>query len=77
MREVDRPRTEALSTRLLEPVRAELARQPYSADNVYVVLNALAFCVAVILAGTDGSLEAQRFFHDALVSNVAELRRQS
>ena len=75
-RDVDRSRTEALSSKLLQPLRAELARQPYSADNVYVCLNALAFCVAIILAGTEGSLEAQRFFHDAVVNNVADLRRQ-
>ena len=73
---VDRARVEALTAKLLGPVRAELARQPYSRDNVFVALNALAGCTAVILAGTEGSLDAQRFFHNALSSNFTDLRRR-
>lgn len=73
---VDRARVEALSERLLAAVRIELAWQPPSRDNAFVALNALAISTAIILAGVEGSLEAQRFFHNALVDNVADLRHQ-
>jgi hypothetical protein len=74
---VDGARVAALSEQLLTSVHAELAQQPPSRENVFVALNALAISTAIVLAGTEDSLEAQRFFHDALVAQVADLKRQA
>jgi hypothetical protein len=74
--QLDRTRVEGLANNILGPVKDELARQPYTRDNVYVVLNVLAYCVAVIFAGTEDHPQAHRFFNNALVENVADLAKQ-
>jgi hypothetical protein len=71
--EVDRARVEALTARLLAELRPELARAPFSRDNVFVALNALAYATAGVLAVIDRN--GRRFFDQALADNIAELRR--
>jgi hypothetical protein len=72
---IDRERVERLAAELGGHVRAELARPPLSRDNVLVTLNALAFCVATVIAATDeDDPTARRFFDDALTQNLAQTR---
>jgi hypothetical protein len=75
LRALDETRVEALTAKLLLPVRDELARQPSSRDHVLVVLNALSACVALVLWGTEDNIIAHDFFKEALAANLEDLRR--
>jgi hypothetical protein len=73
--EVDRTRVEALAAQLFVAIRPDLARQPYSVDNVFVVLNGLAYVVATVIAGADP--RAQDFFITAMLDNVSVIKTQT
>jgi hypothetical protein len=72
---LDRNRIEALSCDLLEHIRANYKAGPISRDRVYEALNALAFCVATVVEGSDGAQgEAHDFFRRAYAMQCADLR---
>ena len=62
---LDRERIEELTTQILFLLRLNYARGPVSRERVYEALNALAFCTAVTVRGTDPD-EALDWFSDAL-----------
>jgi hypothetical protein len=69
--EIDRARTEALAVELLRAVGATLATPPLGKDNVFVALNALAFALCPVLAGSTGpDAAALEFFRRALADNL-------
>ncbi len=68
---LDRERVEALSLALFAPVRQELQAPVPDRDNVFVVLNALAFVVGTVLAGTDA--RAMEFFNDVVAETITSL----
>lgn len=70
--DIDRTRTEALAKKLFETVCPTLAATPYGRDNVYAVLNAVAWVAAAILAGA-ADRDALDFFELALKQNLTEL----
>lgn len=70
-RPIDSTRIERLAGALMTELERELLHRPPSRDNVLICLNALALCVAGLLAGTDESPDARRFFDDALTQNLA------
>ena len=69
--EVDRARVAPLAAEILRTIRPDLARQPPHRHNVFVVLNALAFAGATVIAGAGH--EAREFFERALADNIAGL----
>lgn len=68
--EIDRARTEALAAELLRAVRLALATAPLGNDNIFVALNALAFVLCPVLAGTGFDPKALEFFRRALADNL-------
>ena len=71
---LDRNRIEALSVALLEHIRANYKAGPISRDRVYEALNALAFCVATVVEGSDGVHgEAHDFFMRAYAMQCNDL----
>jgi hypothetical protein len=62
---LDRERIEELTTQILILLRQNYVRGPISRDRVYEALNALAYCTAVTVRGTDPD-EALKWFSDAL-----------
>jgi len=62
---LDQERIEELAKQVLILIRENYQRGPISRDRVYEVLNALAFCTAVTVRGTDPD-EALNWFSDAL-----------
>jgi hypothetical protein len=70
---LDRDRIEALSVAMLEHIRENYRIGPISRDRVYEALNALAFCVATVLQGTDSD-EARQFFDKALKIQMKSLK---
>ena len=62
---LDRERIEELTTQILILLRQNYVRGPISRDRVYEALNALAYCTAVTVRGTDPD-EALAWFSDAL-----------
>ena len=74
---LDGRRVEALARELTQRLIPELAAPPPAADNALVCLNALAFGVATVLAGSHevGAQRARQFFNQALNQNLGELKR--
>jgi hypothetical protein len=68
--EIDRTRVEALATDLFVAVRPILATPPASRENVLIVLNAIAFVAATVIAGTDADPEVVDFFATAVADNI-------
>jgi hypothetical protein len=58
-----------LADAVMRLIMPELKREPYSQDNVYAVLNALAAAAGTVIAGTGG--ETLEFFSTALGNNIA------
>jgi hypothetical protein len=71
--EVDRERVEKLAVEIMLAVRRTMTTPPLARDNVFIPLNALAFAVATILAGTGNDPAARDFFDNALSQNIARL----
>ena len=71
--ETSRSRVEALATRIMIQLRAELIKHPPGNDNILVALNALAVAVGIVLAGIDDPRPRQ-FFARALRENITALR---
>ena len=66
-------RVERLAKQLLYSVNAVFEQSPARhRDNVFVVLNALAYAGAAVIAGA-GDQPAQEFFERALAQNIVEL----
>lgn len=64
---LDRDRIEKLAQEILLPIRANYLAGPQDRDRVYEALNALAFALALVIAGTgDETGEAKEFFEKAL-----------
>jgi hypothetical protein len=74
---LDHNRIEALACDLLEHIRANYQAGPISRDRVYEALNALAFCVATVVQGSEGKAngEAHDFFNRALNMQIADLEK--
>ena len=70
--EIDRARTEALALQLGRALSAwhEAQTAPPSRENVFITLNAFAFLLVPILAGTGFDPTALNFFRRALVENM-------
>ena len=62
---LDEKRIDELARQMLILMRENYLRGPVSRDRVYEALNALAFCTAVTVRGTDPA-EALDWFSDAL-----------
>jgi hypothetical protein len=71
--EIDRERTEALAAQLLAAVRPVLQQSPYGPHNIYVALNALAFALCQVLAGTGFNPAALTLFRRALAEIAVEI----
>ena len=69
--EVDRARVAPLAAEILRAIRPVLQVEPPHRHNVFVVLNALAFAGATVIAGAGH--EARDFFERALADNIAGL----
>lgn len=61
----DPERIEALSQTILLAIRDNYTQGPISRARVYEALNALAFCAALAIRGTDDP-QALEFFSDSL-----------
>lgn len=70
---LDRERIEWMCVHLLSTVRANYLTGPISRDRVYENLNALAWCAARVILGSDGrGGEAEKFFQLALAKQLSE-----
>jgi hypothetical protein len=74
--EVDRERVAKLAVEIMLAVRRTITIPPLDRDSVYIPLNALAFAVATILAGTGNDPAARGFFDDALSQNIVLLLKE-
>jgi predicted secreted protein len=74
---LDHDRIEALTCNLLEHIRDNYRLGPISRNRVYEALNALAFCVATVVQGSEGKAngEARDFFNRALSMQLADLEK--
>jgi hypothetical protein len=75
--EVDRTRVEKLAVEILQAVRREMAEPPFTRDNVFIPLNALAFAAATIIAGVRNDPVARDFFAKAVNQNISLLLEDS
>jgi hypothetical protein len=62
---LDEERIEELARQMLILIRANYVKGPISRDRVYEALNALAFCTAVTIGGSDRH-DALEWFSNAL-----------
>lgn len=72
--ELDRARVEAIAKLMMEAIVANFQRGPHSRDRVFEALNACAYAVATVIAGTgDGRRAARKFFLNAMAQNESDL----
>lgn len=72
--ELDRDRVEALSHEVARAVVANFRAGPPSPCRALEALNALASCVALVLAGTDADPAERGFFNEAVEQPMTALR---
>ncbi len=73
---MDRERVQRIAAPLMQAVRDNLVAGPPSIDRGLEALNALAFAVATVLAGTGNDPDAASFFRSALSGNLRLLLTQ-
>lgn len=75
--DLDVARVEALALSILKVIRANYIGMSASRVRLYESLNALAINVSIILSGAGYDPEAILFFHQALQSNLEDMKDET